>query len=138
VSVSLEQAQRLVQVALAEAERRGVKVSVAVVDAGGLAVATARMDQAIPLSGQVAEAKALGAALWRKDGDAMERGAVNNPAMFQQIGRLPLLRLPLMPSDGSRVLLRDGVLEGGVGVAGGPAEVDRACADAAAQEFQIL
>lgn len=96
------------------------------------------MDQAIPLSGQVAEAKALGAALWRKDGDAMERGAVENPAMFQQIGRLPLLRMPLMPSDGARVLLRDGVLEGGVGVSGGPAEVDRACADAAVKEFQRL
>ncbi len=136
MTVSLVQAQAMIEVVLQKAHERRVNVSVSVVDAGGLPVATARMDNAVPLSIQVADAKALGSALWRRDGDLIEKGAADRPDMFAQINELPLLRLPLMPSDGSRVLIRDGVLHGAIGVSGGPAEIDRACADAAADLFE--
>ena len=46
-------------------------MTVAVVDEGGLLKALGRMDGAPPLSAQIAEAKAVGAAVWHRDGDQL-------------------------------------------------------------------
>ena len=49
----------------------GLDVTVAVVDEGGLLKALGRMDGALPLSAQIAEAKAVGAAVRHRDGDQL-------------------------------------------------------------------
>ena len=60
--LTLEQTQTLISAAHDRARADGLRVTVAVVDEGGLLKALARMDGAPPLSAQIAEAKAVGAA----------------------------------------------------------------------------
>lgn len=130
MAVTLDEAQQVISAAVQEAVRKGISVSVAVVDKGGLLVALARMDDAIPLSAQVAEAKAAGSALWLSDGDQIASTMDKQPAMFHQIDRLALIRMPLMPSPGSLLIRRHGRVIGAVGVSGGPADIDTECAQA--------
>jgi glc operon protein GlcG len=125
----LEQAQHVVAEAHVHAREHGLRITVAVVDEGGLLQALGRMDGAPPLSGQIAEAKAAGAALWHRDGDALAGVQRDRGAFFDAVSRMT--RLPLIPADGS-VLIRDGsVVVGAVGVSGATSEEDRECAEAA-------
>ena len=103
-------------------------MTVAVVDEGGLLKALGRMDGAPPLSAQIAEAKAVGAALWHRDGDELAAVQDSRAAFFDQVSSL--VRVPLIPADGS-VVVRDGdAVLGAVGVSGAKPEEDRACAEA--------
>ena len=61
--LSLAQAHVLIAAANDHALANGWKIAVAVVDEVGRLVALGRMDGAFPLSSQIAEAKAAGAAL---------------------------------------------------------------------------
>jgi glc operon protein GlcG len=130
MALTIEQARTIVAAAQERARDLGLAVSVAVVDGGGVLQAFERMDGAPPLSAQIAEAKAVGSALWHRDGDAMATVQDQRPAFFEAVGRLP--RLPLMPADGSVVLRDGGGVLGAVGVSGAKPEQDRECADAGA------
>jgi uncharacterized protein GlcG (DUF336 family) len=126
--LTLDQAQRVVAEAQAHARERGLKVTVAVVDEGGLLQALARMDGAPPLSAQIAEAKAAGAAVWHRDGDALAAVQRDRGPFVATVSTLT--RLPIIPADGS-VVIRDGdAVLGAVGVSGATSEEDRECADA--------
>jgi glc operon protein GlcG len=123
-----EQSQTLIAAAIDQASGDGLKVTVAVVDEGGLLKALARMDGAPPLSAQIAEAKAVGAALWHRDGDQLAAVQEDRAAFFAQVSEL--VRVPLIPADGS-VVIRDGeTVLGAVGVSGAQSDQDRVCADA--------
>jgi uncharacterized protein GlcG (DUF336 family) len=126
--ITLEQAEAILAGARQRAVELELSISVAVVDEGGLLKALARMDGAPPLSAQIAEAKAVGAALWLREGDQLAELQSARPAFFQQVDRM--VRLPIMPALGS-VLIRDGdrVL-GAVGVSGAAPEQDKDCAQA--------
>jgi glc operon protein GlcG len=126
--LKLEQAQRVIAEAHVHARDRGLRITVAVVDEGGLLQALGRMDGAPPLSGQIAEAKAVGAAVWHRDGDALAGVQQDRGAFFEAVSRLT--RLPIIPADGS-VLIRAGdAVLGAVGVSGATSEEDRDCAEA--------
>jgi glc operon protein GlcG len=81
--LTLEQSLKVITAAHAHAAASELKVTVAVVDEGGLLKALGRMDGAPPLSAQIAEAKAAGAALWHRDGDELaqvqESGSRSSP-----------------------------------------------------------
>jgi glc operon protein GlcG len=126
--LTLEHTQTLISAAHDKARADGLRVTVAVVDEGGLLQALARMDGAPPLSAQIAEAKAVGAALWHRDGDELAAVQESRAAFFAQVSALA--RVPIIPADGS-VVVRDGdVVLGAVGVSGAKPEEDRACAGA--------
>lgn len=126
--LTLDQAQTLVAAAHARAREQGLRVTVAVVDEGGLLLSLGRMDGAPPLSSQIAEAKAAGAAIWHKDGGQLAALKDRNPAFLESVGRLT--RLPLLPVLGS-ALIRDGdAVLGAVGVSGAASEQDVDCAEA--------
>ncbi|MGH7721776.1 MAG: heme-binding protein [Candidatus Dormibacteria bacterium] len=93
--VSLQQAQALIAAAHEHANRSGIRATVAVVDEGGHLVALGRMDGAFALSPQIAEAKALGAAVWYRDGASLASLQEERPAFFEAVGRLT--RVPLIP-----------------------------------------
>jgi glc operon protein GlcG len=126
--LTLEQSQTLIAAAQEHAQANGLRVTVAVVDAGGLLQALGRMDGAPPLSAQIAEAKASGAALWHRDGDAIAGVQEARPGFFDSVSRLT--RLPLMGADGSALIREGDSVLGAVGVSGAKPEEDRACADA--------
>ena len=125
----LDRILTLVAAAHAHAHDQDLRVTVAVVDEGGLLQALARMDGAPPLSAQIAEAKAVGAALWHRDGDELAALQEQRGAFFASVSGL--IRLPIVPAAGSVVIREDGAVRGAVGVSGATSEQDRDCAHAA-------
>lgn len=123
-----DEAQAAIAGAHARARAEGLSVSVAIVDEGGLLVALGRMDGAPPLSAQIAEAKAVGAAVWHRDGDSLAEVLQSRPAFFAQVDRM--VRLPIIGGLGSLLVRRGGSVLGAVGVSGALPEQDRACAQA--------
>jgi glc operon protein GlcG len=86
------------------------------------------MDGAPPLSAQIAEAKAVGAALWHRNGDELASVQDSRAAFFASVSSM--VRVPIIPADGS-VVIRDGdTVLGAVGVSGAKPEEDRECAEA--------
>jgi glc operon protein GlcG len=126
--LSAEESRRLIDAAQARAAQIGIRVTVAVVDEGGLLLALSRMDGAPPLSAQIAEAKASGAALWQRDGGSLAQVAQDRPAFFQAVAKMS--RVPVIPGLGSTLLRRKDVVLGAVGVSGGKPEQDLDCAEA--------
>ena len=128
--ISQDQARRIIDAAQRHAQSLGIAVTVAVVDEGGLAKAVDRMDGAPPLSAQIAEAKAQGAAVWHRDGHVLAEVAQQRAAFVAAVSQMT--RLPLIAGAGSLVVRDgDGNVLGAVGVSGGMPEQDRECCDAA-------
>jgi uncharacterized protein GlcG (DUF336 family) len=126
--LSAEECRRLIDSAHARAAQLGIRVTVAIVDEGGLLLALSRMDGAPPLSAQIAEGKASGAALWHRDGGSLAQVAQERPAFFEAVGRMS--RVPIVPGLGSTLLRRKENVVGAVGVSGGKPEQDLDCAEA--------
>lgn len=126
--LNLHDANQLIGRAQAKATELGVRVTVAVVDEGGLLIALARMDGAFPLSPQIAEAKAVGAAMLHRDGAGLAEIAKDRPGFFGVADRLA--RVPIVPGLGSVLIRREGKVLGAVGVSGARPEQDLECAEA--------
>jgi uncharacterized protein GlcG (DUF336 family) len=128
VPLNLHDANQVIAHAHAKAGELGIRVTVALVDEGGLLVALARMDGAPPLSPQIAEAKAVGAAMLNRDGAGLAELAKDRPGFFSVADRM--VRVPIVPGLGSVLIKRDGKVLGAVGVSGGRPEQDLECAEA--------
>jgi glc operon protein GlcG len=128
VPLNLHDANEVIGRAHAKAAELGIRVTVAVVDEGAHLVALARMDGAAPLTPQVAEAKAVGAAMLHRDGASLGELAKDRPGFFSVADRL--VRVPIVPGLGSVLIKRDGKVLGAVGVSGGRPEQDLECAEA--------
>ncbi|MDQ2744302.1 MAG: heme-binding protein [Chloroflexota bacterium] len=126
--VSFREAQTIVTEAHRKAAELGVSVTVVVVDEGGFVQAVGRMDGAPPLSSQIAEAKAVGAAVWHRPGDSLAAVQAERPAFFAAVDRL--VRVPVMPGLGSILIRRGNAVLGAVGVSGAAPEQDLSCAEA--------
>jgi uncharacterized protein GlcG (DUF336 family) len=128
VPLNLHEANQVITRAHAKAAELGICVTVAIVDEGGLLVTLARMDGAPPLSPQIAEAKAVGAAMLNRDGAGLAELAKDRPGFFSVADRM--VRVPIVPGLGSVLIKRDGKVLGAVGVSGGRPEQDLECAEA--------
>jgi uncharacterized protein GlcG (DUF336 family) len=126
--MNLDDANQVIARAQAKATELGIRVTVAIVDEGGLLIALARMDGATPLSPQIAEAKAVGAAMLNRDGAGLAELAKDRPGFFNVADRM--VRVPIVPGLGSVLIMRDGKVLGAVGVSGGRPEQDLQCAEA--------
>jgi uncharacterized protein GlcG (DUF336 family) len=126
--LTLAEAQRAIAGAQARATQVEIRITVAVVDEGGLLIALSRMDGASPISPQVAEAKAVGAAMLYRDGASLAELAKDRPGFFSVVDRL--VRVPIVPGLGSVLVRRDGRVLGAIGVSGGRPEQDLECAEA--------
>src|SRR6204780_1215842 len=111
--VSLEQAQAVIQDAVAEAKKRNWKMNVAVADSGGNLVAFQRMDGAMLASIQIAEHKARAAVTFRRPTKIFEDGV-------QLIHLNYLLAFDgIIASRGGIPLIAQGVIIGAIGCSGG-------------------
>ncbi len=131
--VRYEQARQIIEAAHLRAAHLNLRVSVAVVDAGAHLIALGRMDGAIPISPQIAEAKAVSAAMFQRDGGSLLQTATERPAFFTAVSGLARTRL--VPGQGSVLLERDGAVVGAIGVSGAKPEQDLECAEAGAAAF---
>lgn len=131
MALTLDEANRIIQGAIAKAKEINIKISVAVCDAGGRLMAFQRMDNAIWASAYGSQGKAVAsAAFGRASGLLTERAdhptlrgiaAAEGGHMFYGQGAVPLIR--------------DGVVIGACGVGGGTGQEDEDCAAAGAHKL---
>src|SRR5690348_17371939 len=112
--LTLEEAQTVIAGAHEHAAQHGLQVTVAIVDEGGLLQALARMDGAPPVSAQIAEAKAVGAAMWHRDGASLAQVHQERPGLFNAVTQM--VRVPIIPGLGSALIRRESSVLGAVGV----------------------
>jgi uncharacterized protein GlcG (DUF336 family) len=129
MSMSLNDAEKLIAAAQQKAVSINVKVTVAVVDAGAHLIALSRMDGANPMSPMIATGKAVGAAMFRRDG-AWLLSTANDRATFWTAVK-EMAGKDMVPGPGSLPITRDGEVIGAVGVSGAAPNEDLACAEAA-------
>ncbi|MBH9660124.1 heme-binding protein [Burkholderia multivorans] len=120
-------ASHAAQAAAQAAERLGVRVNVAVVDAGGLLAAFVRMPGAPLHSIDIAIDKAYTAASFGLPTGAWHDAlAAHSEAVRQGL----VLRPRFVAFGGGLPIVEDGVLIGGIGVSGGSEAQDERCARA--------
>lgn len=130
VSITLEEAQRVLEAALAECRRRGFRAAVAVVDDHGDLVTCARLDGARTYYADVATGKAMSAAIFEESSRTAGRAPVTGPNQ-------PPPRPDSVPSrvnaiHGGRIvyaagavpLMKNGTVIGAVGVGGSGPDTD--------------
>src|ERR1700704_4042394 len=126
MGLTLEEANRIMDGALAKAKELNIRISVAVCDAGGRLVAFQRMNNAIWASAYGCQGKAVAsAAFGRPSGELAERAGspTIQGIMVAEGGHM-------IPGQGAVPIIRNGVLEGACGVGGGTAQQDEDCARA--------
>src|SRR5437879_4837618 len=126
--LTLVDAQKAINGAHEQADKLELRVTAAIGDEGGLLSALGRMDGAGSLTPQIAEAKAVGAAMLQRDGAGLAELAKDRPGFFSVADRL--VRVPIVPGLGSVLIRRDGKVVGAMGVSGGRPEQDVECAEA--------
>jgi glc operon protein GlcG len=115
--MTLDGARIAIAAAEAEAVKRGLKVTIAVVDFAGVPIAMARMDDASLVGADIAIAKAKTAAGFNNSTGVYEQ-------RLQKEGQLRLLTLPLVASEGGLPLKLDGRTAGAIGVSGATSQED--------------
>ena len=123
--ISLQKAEDAVHAAIAEANKRGWQLNVAVVDSGGNLVTFSRMDGAQLASIRISEHKARAAAKFRRPTrlfeDALQRGGAYIATLDDVVA-----------SRGGIPLIEDGKLIGAIGCSGGTGSQDEAVCRAGA------
>jgi glc operon protein GlcG len=126
MSLSLEEANRIVAGAVAKAQQLNIKISAAVVDAGGRLVAFGRMDNAIWAGVYGSQGKAVAsAAFGRTSGEMQARADQPTPR-----GIAARSGGEMIMGQGAVPILRNGVVIGACGVGGGTSQEDEDCARA--------
>jgi uncharacterized protein GlcG (DUF336 family) len=124
MAVTLDLARRLVDAAEEEARRQDLRLSFAVVDAGGHVVLVARMDDADWITPEIAQGKAWTAAAFRAPSDAQGQKAKDLVAFAGSISAATRGRYT--PQIGGLPILIDGVATGGIGASGATGQEDEA------------
>jgi len=132
VPISPEQAQAVIQAAIAGARKRNWKMNVAVADSGGNLVAFQRMDGAMLASIQIAEHKARAAVTFRRPTKVFEDGV--------QLMHLNYLLAfdGIIASRGGIPLIDQGKIIGAIGCSGGTDSQDEVVSEAGAAVINNL
>ena len=126
MSLTLEEANRIVAGALAKARELNIKISAAVVDSGGRLVALQRMDNAIWASAYGCQGKAVASAgFGRASGEMQARADQPTPR-----GIAAASGGEMIMGQGAVPIIRGGVVVGACGVGGGTSQEDEDCAAA--------
>ena len=126
MSLTLAEANQIVQGALDKAREMNIRISVAVCDAGGRLMAFNRMDNAIWASVYGCQGKAIASvAFGRASGELAERAG---SPIVQGIAAAEGGHM--IASQGAVPIVRNGVVVGACGVGGGTAQQDEDCARA--------
>ena len=127
--VTVEQAKKMAAGAVAESQKHGWRMAIAVVDNHGFLVYFERMGDTQTASVQVAIDKATAAAMFRRPTKAFEDGIAK--------GRNALLGLRgATPIEGGLPIMVDGKVVGGIGVSGANSDEDAMAAGAGLKMLQ--
>lgn len=126
MSLSLTDAHRMIDAAIAKGTALDVKLSVAVCDTGGTLIAFSRMNGAIAVSATVAPGKASASAGFGRPSGALQADSPVIQAVIAATGGR------MLPAQGAVPVYKAGELAGAIGVSGATAEQDEECAQAGA------
>ena len=126
-NVSLEQARKAIAAGQAEARKNSWPVAIAIVDNAGQLVAFEKMDNTQTASVEVAQDKAVSAAIYRRSTKVVQDGLAAGGAGLRLLG----LR-GMSPVEGGIPLVIDGKIVGGIGVSGVNSDQDGMVAKAGA------
>ena len=127
MSLTLESAQKIITVALAEGRKRSLMpLTVAVLDPGGHTIALMREDGSSNLRPKVAHGKAFGSLGMGIGSRAIFNRAQVHPFFIQSVNALS--DGALVPSPGGVLIKQDGKIIGAVGVTGDTGDNDEICA----------
>src|SRR4051795_7481778 len=132
MGLTLETARRLIDAAIDEAAAQGLKLSFAVVDAGGHLVAAARMDDADWITPEVALGKAWTAAAFRAPSDAQGQKAKDLVAFAGAISAATHGRYT--PQTAGLPIVLEGGPAGAMGASGATGQEDEAVVRAAIEQ----
>jgi uncharacterized protein GlcG (DUF336 family) len=127
-ALTLSGAQRLAEVAEAEATRRGWTVAIAVVDPAGDLILFHRIDATQPASAELAVQKARTAARLRRATKVLEEGIANGRPALATIRQALAL-------EGGLPIFREGHVVGAIGVSGMTSAEDGVIAETALRGF---
>jgi glc operon protein GlcG len=128
-ALTLDLARQLIAAGVEEASRQGLRLSFAVVDAGGHVVAVGRMDDADWITPEIALGKAWTAAAFRAPSDAQGQKAKDLVAFAGAISAATHGRYT--PQIGGLPIVIDGKPAGGMGASGATGQEDEAVVRAA-------
>ena len=127
MSLSLEITEKMLQVAKAKAVEMGCSVSVTIADSDGYVIAVCRMDGVAPLEVNASIDMAYTAAMFRAPGAKIL--PIASKPWFQSL--VISTRGKIVPAEGEMPIEIGGSVVGGIAAAGGTAEQDVACCEAA-------
>jgi glc operon protein GlcG len=126
MSLTLDDANRIIAGAIRKAEEFGIKITAAVCDAGGRLIALQRMDNAIWAGVYGSQGKAVAsAAFGRASGELTPRADHPTPR-----GIAAAEGGHMIMGQGAVPIIRNGIVEGACGVGGGTSQQDEDCARA--------
>ena len=126
MAISLAEANRILEGAIAHAQELNIKVNVAVCDAGGRLVAFSRMDGAIWAGVYGSQGKAVASAAFGRPSAALQDRADQPTPRGIAIAEGG----HMIMGQGGMPIIRNGVVDGAVGVGGGTAQEDEDCSNA--------
>jgi glc operon protein GlcG len=130
-NITLAQARAVLAAAEAEAVKQNFNVAIAVVDTAGNLVAFVKRDNTQTASVQVAQDKAITAAIYKRPSKAFQDSVAQGGAGLRVMGLQGAT-----PVEGGLPLLVDGLIVGAVGVSGVTSEQDTIVAAAGVAALQ--
>lgn len=131
--ITLERIERCLQQGKAKALELGVEAAIVVVDGAGHLAGALRMDNALWVTPEIAQAKAVTASAFRATTAELEERWKVRPLFANSIIGLGPGRF--LVGKGAVPIVEDGKLIGAVGVSGGiPADLDHQIAQAAVEK----
>jgi len=124
MALTLDDANRMVQAAIAKAKAMNIKLSVAVCDAGGHLLAFNRMEGAIWISVIAAQGKAVAATGFGRASGALPADSPIIQTVMAAAGK------GMVPAQGALPIYQNGELVGAIGGSGGTSQQDEECAQA--------
>jgi glc operon protein GlcG len=126
--LTLADARRYADAAIAVAGAQNLRVAVAVVDEAGLLLQLDRMDGALLMGPDVALSKAVTALNFQRPSSSVAELARANPDLVRSLQQT--VRFAIMAAGGGVPIARNGAIVGAIGVSGATAEQDEAVAQA--------
>ena len=122
MALTLAEANRMIQAAVAKADQLNVRVSMAVCDAGGSLLAFNRMEGASAVSATVAQGKATASAGFGRASGTLQADSPVKQAIISTMGGR------MLPAYGPVPARKNGDLVGSIGGSGATAQQDEECA----------
>jgi uncharacterized protein GlcG (DUF336 family) len=137
--LGLEEARAIVDAMLAEAAKRGLEFSAAVVDAGGDLIHLSRMDGASALNARMSYNKAYTATKWQRDTRAIKE-RLFDMSLGDERREVAWFCDPLYTPVWGGIVLRaeDGTMLGALGESGGTYQQDEEIGQIGAKVFREL